>query len=1020
VNRIRYFGGGSALAIALTLAMGSVAAAQETEVEEVVVTGSLIRGTPEDAALPVDVIGQEELEKQGSPSTVELLKALPVSNGVLGDTNQFDSRAQGSEGSGSVNLRGLGPQRTLVLLNGRRLAINPLALAGSGAVDTNTIPSAAIGRVEVLKDGAAATYGSDAIGGVVNFITRKLDGVEMGASYRFIKDSDGDYNAHVNFGQDWDRADAFVSFGYYHRSELSVADRDWANLGYEENPEGGWSAAGNPSSFIPLASAVNRFRDTQCAALGGYEGFSGTPGASPQGVTPVCYWHYTPFDNLVEEEDRYQAYGEFNFEVNENTTAHAEVMWSSTDVPHWKTSPSYALLGVPTASVGGVAGQYRIPANNPGLIAFAAANPLIPTTNSVTGVNGSIAGGLLTIPGTGALVVATRPFGIGGNPMFGYGSSEGKREFDAWRFSGTLSGAVSENTNYDVNITYGRQTGVRTGYDTIVNRYQLALRGYGSLQSDVEAGGGCDAANWSIPGNAGNAALGCYFFNPFSSAIPSNVFTGQTSPQYNAALENDPDLAAWFFQEGWTEQTAQLFTIEGILSGQMGWSLPGGQVGWALGTQYRKDFFESDYNDISNRDINPCIDTPTHGTMDCPNPNGPFAFLGVGTPTELNRDVIAVFTELSLPVTDAIQVQVAARYENYGSKTGSTFDPKVSARWQINDMFAVRGSWGTTFRAPPVVSLTENFVTSLQSIGGVFRAVDIYGNPDLEPETAKTYSLGFIADVGGFNATLDYWNFDFDNPITTDPVAGIVNVVFPNGLAPGDNCNDPDLADLIERFTFTNDQCLVSNIQRLRTDTVNGAAVQTSGVDLLANYDFGDLGFAEFNMGISATYVIEYETADTIVEGVVVAPAFDAVGKLNYQTTAYPIPQIKGEVFFELTRDIHNLRWTTRYIDSYTDQRTAPFRYEGDALDNPLRDDNPYRRAVVSDSFDVQSGKTIDSTIISDLTYRGQFPMETTLVVAVENIFDQDPSFARLDLNYDPFTGDPLGRTVKVSLTKRF
>jgi iron complex outermembrane receptor protein len=1018
MTRTRYFAGGSILALALTLALGSAAAAQDTEttVEEVIVTGSLIRGTPEDAALPVDVISQEDLEKQGSPSTVELLKALPVSNGVLGDTNQFDSRAQGSEGSGSVNLRGLGPQRTLVLLNGRRLSINPLALAGAGAVDTNTIPSAAIGRVEVLKDGAAATYGSDAIGGVVNFITRKgFDGVELGGSYRHIADSDGDYTAHVNLGQDWDRADAFVSFGMFHRSILSVADRDWANLGYEANPEGGWSAAGNPSSFIPLASTANRFRDTQCEVLGGYAGFSGTPGASPQGVTPVCYWHYTPFDNLVEEEDRYQGYGEFNFHVDDTTTAHAEVMWSSTDVPHWKTSPSYALLGVPTANVGGVAGQYYVPPTNPGLIAFAAANPLIPTTHSVTGVNGTISGA--TLAAAGALVVATRPFAIGGNPMFGYGASEGKREFDAWRFSGTLSGEFSEDTNYDLNVTYARQTGVRTGYDTIVNRYQLALRGYGSLQSDAEAGGGCTAAetaNWTT--GAGNATLGCYYFNPFSSAIPSNVFTGQTTPQHTTALENDADLASWFFQELWTEQTAQLWTFEAVVSGQLGMTLPGGQIGWAAGAQHRTDFFEADYNDISNRDLNPCLDTPTHGNMTCANLNGPFAFLGVGSPSELKRSVVAVFGELSLPVTDAVQVQLAARYENYG-QTGSTLDPKISVRWQINDMFALRGSAGSTFRAPPLTSLADNFVTSLQSIGGVFRAVDIFGNPDLEPETAKTYSLGFIADVGGFNATIDYWHFDFENPITTDPVAGIVNTVFPNGLAPGDNCNDPDLADLIDRFTFTNDQCLVSNIQRLRTDTVNGAGVKTSGIDVLANYDFGDLGFAEFSIGASATYVMEYETDATIVEGVEVAAAFDAVGKLNYQTTAYPIPQIKGEVFFELSRDIHNLRWTTRYLDSYTDQRTAPF-----IMDDPdtVADEDPYRRLVVTDSFNVQGGKEIDAFVTSDLTYRALLPMETTVVLSVENIFDAEPSFARLDLNYDPFTGDPLGRTIKVSVTKRF
>ena len=132
MRRVGYLAGGSALAIALSLGLSSTALAQDaTEVEAVVVTGSLIRGTPEDAALPVDVIGAEELAKQGSPTTVDLIKGLSVSNGVLGDTNQFDSRAQGSEGSGSVNLRGLGPTRTLVLINGKRMAINPFALAGA-------------------------------------------------------------------------------------------------------------------------------------------------------------------------------------------------------------------------------------------------------------------------------------------------------------------------------------------------------------------------------------------------------------------------------------------------------------------------------------------------------------------------------------------------------------------------------------------------------------------------------------------------------------------------------------------------------------------------------------------------------------------------------------------------------------------------------------------------------------------------------------------------------------------------
>src|SRR5689334_12703789 len=179
----RYCCGASVVALAIGLAAASAAQAQnapkENTVGEVVVTGSLIAGTSKDAALPVDVVTQEQLQKQGAPTVIELIKQLPESSGVIGESNQFvaGGRGQGQYGTSTVNLRGLGPERTLTLFNGHRL---PLAFAF--APDPNVLPLSAVGRVEVLKDGAAATYGSDAIGGVVNFITkRSQDGWDVGA-----------------------------------------------------------------------------------------------------------------------------------------------------------------------------------------------------------------------------------------------------------------------------------------------------------------------------------------------------------------------------------------------------------------------------------------------------------------------------------------------------------------------------------------------------------------------------------------------------------------------------------------------------------------------------------------------------------------------------------------------------------------------------------------------------------------------------------------------------------------------
>src|SRR6185436_17996836 len=402
------------------------------------------------------------------------------------------ARAQGSEGSGSVNLRGFGPQRTLVLLNGRRMVPSPFLV---GAVDTNFIPLAAIGRVEVLKDGAAATYGSDAIGGVVNFITKEnLRGVDVGADFKAISDSDGDYSASGAYGWGNDRMHGLFAVGYQHRSELLVRDRDWAAKEYLENPQGGWSASGNPSSFIPLvggAPGAGVTRDPQCNALGGFAGTTATN-------APVCYWQYTQYDALTEEEDRYQVYADYNLDITDSTSFHIEAMYANTEIPIYRTSPSYAALQAPTnAAANGVSpvnGQYVVTAQNPGWAPFVAANP-----------------GIFPAGATAALLIANRPFALGGNPLFGYGSSEGPRNYDGFRVSTGLSGDFSDSLHWDVAATYMEQNAAREGRDTIVNRYQLALLGLG--------GPNCNTAA-PTPG-----ANGCFFYNPFNNAIPRNPTT---------------------------------------------------------------------------------------------------------------------------------------------------------------------------------------------------------------------------------------------------------------------------------------------------------------------------------------------------------------------------------------------------------------------------------------------------------------------------------------------------------------
>jgi iron complex outermembrane recepter protein len=995
----------------LASAVSTALAQQTSEVAEVViVTGSYIRGTAEDAALPVDVISAEDLAKQGSPSTLEMIKGLSVSNGVLGDTNQFDARAQGSEGSGSVNLRGFGPQRTLVLLNGRRLVASPFLV---GAVDTNFIPTAAIGRVEVLKDGAAATYGSDAVGGVVNFITKEnLRGVDIGVDFKQIADSDGDYSANGSFGWGNDRSSALFAVGYQHRSELFVRDRDWAAKDYLENPQGGWSASGNPHSFIPIgivpptptnplgAASPLPVRDPGCTPLGGFAGVTATN-------APVCYWQYSKFDALTEEEDRWQVYADYNLDITDSVSWHIEGMYADTEIPIYRTSPSYAALQPPTGltppageTVGGTSpinGQYFVPANNPGYQAFLAANPgVFPGTG-----------------GTGALLIANRPFALGGNPLFDYDSSEGPRNYDGFRVSTGLNGDLSDSLHWDVAGTYMEQNADRFGRDTVVNRYELALRGLGGPNCNIAA---------NTPG-----ANNCFWYNPFNNAIPRNPITGATNPQFNAALANDNrELINWMFPVVSTSQQTTTTVFDAVLSGTTGINLGGGAIGWAFGAQYREDTYKATYSDLNNFAVTPCVNsvkTDILGPEPCTDaqlaaPAGALLFLGGADNRDLSRDVSAVFGELSLPITDSFQAQLAARYEDYGGDIGSSFDPKLSVRWQLFDSLALRGSVGTTFRGPALTQADDSSVTTLQNVAGTFRAIRTFGDPGLKPESAETFNVGMLIKAGGFNASIDYWSFKFQDQIVNEPVAGITSFVF----GAGSTCIGGIANPLAGRFAFrdggnaagagANDgvindlDCTTANIQRLDINVINGPDVKTDGIDVSAQLDWEMLG-GTTTIGLNGTYVLKYDIDPSVVSGNTVSPAFDAAGKLNYQTVAYPLPQIKGNLFLEYSNGPHNIRYTMNYIDSYVDQRTDIFSVSP-AFGPP------------GSPGQVLGGKTIDSTVFHDLSYLVQLPWELTLSATVENFTDEDPSFARLDLSYDPFTSSALGRTYKVGLRKRF
>ncbi|MBK8197732.1 MAG: TonB-dependent receptor [Acidobacteria bacterium] len=964
-------------ASAIALGGSHLAFAQEDESERklgtVTVTGSLIQGTPEDAALPVDVLSAEDLRLQGNPSALDIIKSLPVSSGVLGDTNQFDGRAQGSEGSGTVNLRGLGSSRTLVLLDGKRLAPNPFAFAGNGSVDTNILPLAAIGRIEILKDGAAATYGSDAVAGVVNFITRTdFDGFEVGGDYTVVDGSDGDYKLNAVGGWDTDFGNFLLAAGYQHRSELATTERDWALKPFLDNPQGGWSLVGNPGAFLPVGAAFTPVqgvtRDPGCGVIGGIPLLSG--------ATPVCSFQFTPFDNIVEEDNRYQVLGKADFDLSDKHRLSVQGFYSATEVPRIAYSPSFPPVGgasSPTADASLVPGQFYVPATNPGFAALVAQNP-----------------GLVSPAATGAYLIATRPLGYAGNALEGgRGSERSYREYEHFRISADLKGELTDSINYTLSALTGSQTGRRTNEDTVVNRYALALRGLGGDTCNVAA---------NTPG-----LNGCLWFNPFSNAITANAVTGQANP--NSIGANSIEVLDFILEDTFTEQEIKLTVLEGVLDGQLPIALGDGNIGWAFGGQYRKEEFDRQYNDIANLDVTPCIATVTTGATNCAQPVGALGFLAGSRPLSAEQDIYALFGELSLPFTENFNASLAARYEDYGGDIGSTFDPKLSVRWQVAEPLAFRASIGTTFRGPALTQVATGSLTSLQSVGGTFRAVDIAGNPGLKPESALTYNVGGIFKTGNFNLNVDYWSFDFDDSVVTEPVASMVAAMFPTGLP--NNCGNPAFAALQARFTFTG-PCAVANVSRLSTQYTNGPNIKTSGIDVLTDYTFEDVfgRGVDLELGGSGSYVLEYEVGEVTVEGIAVGAPFSAVGFLNFQTIATPLPELKFEAYANASTENVNARLTARYIGEYEDQRTGLFTVGNPNFPTP--------------GIILPQGQTIKSQVTYDGTVVIQMPWDSTMSFSVENILDTKPPFARLELNYDPYTGDAVGRTFKIGFTKRF
>lgn len=940
---------------AAVLAAPSVVFAEEA-IEEVVVTGSFIRGTPQDAALPVDVVSQQDLMDIGNPTIAEMVRNLNISNGNLAETNQFNgSGGQGNEGVNTINLRGLGSARSLVLINGRRHVAD-----SNIGVDISAIPSIAIGRLEVLKDGAAALYGSDAIAGVVNFITREnFEGVEARVSGQTFEESDGEYQAGIIWGGGNDRWHLTAAAEYERRSEVSLGDLDWAVRPLSANPQGGYSGIGNPGTIFPFGigatgnvGIIGRVTDPRCEEFGNTND-NGT-----------CRFQFTQFDNLVEKQDTYKLFGQLTYDLSENVEFNLEGLYTKMEIPEWKTSPSYP----PQALFGA---DRFVQMDHPGVLDLQAKYPgIFPD-------------------GTLFLAPLVRHAGAAG--FVGGNAREAKRETDTYRIAAGIEGtAFNDELGFNIAVSWSKRERYTTGVDMYVERMALAFDGLG--------GPNCDPAT-GTPGQGG-----CLYYTPFSNGWATSSLTGFQNPDANPELVRmNRELQTWLDTgELGTQTDYELMVFDATFDGTTGIELAGGTVGWAAGIQARQEKYTLDPNDINDLTINPCpfVDpvSVTLGhvdTLDCTQSatttdTGLFAFLSGTIPGDTERTVYGAFVELSLPISEKLTGQLAARFEDYGGNVGETVDPKLALRYQATDNIALRGSVSTTFRGPP-----QNFLqgrgTALSFVAATsaFKAIDTLGNANLKQEEAVASNFGIIFDYPQFFGSIDFWQFDFSDPLQVESFNGIVAAYGSN------SCADPAVAsaacdELRGKISFqAGADPVPGNITRISREYTNGGDITTSGIDWFGQYDF-DTSFGELALGTQGTYTLEYDVDDfTTDDGLFLLAGGDFAGNLNdNRNTLTPITELQGSVFARLTRDAHRLTVTGRYWGEYDDE------------------------GAIADL------QTIDEHFTVDLNYN------TTLMddqlginVSVFNVFDNLAPRAQTDLNYDPYTHSPFGRMIKVGLS---
>jgi iron complex outermembrane receptor protein len=774
------------------------------QLERVEITGSSIRRVDAETALPVTVMTREEIARSGVTSTEQLLASISAVSSS-GSLNNSSGAGLSTYGFSSVSLRGLGEDRTLVLVNGRRLS--PFAGGNGAAVNINAIPLAAIERVEVLKDGASAVYGSDAIGGVVNFILKKdYQGLELGATYGQPTRSGGGKSTRATivggFGNlDRDRFNVTASAALEKETLLFGKDRNFASTGFVQpvldrpatgqgNIEGGYNPSNGTTPFDPAAENATGNTPGRQTGFGnspgtGYgnplaaAGNCGTinmvldPGGPTSKGAPYCSFDSAPFVGLIPKRELTTLSLNGEFKVNDGLRFFGDALYSKSVVTQTiqpspirrsflVTDEQFATSGVnPVLLIRPTNPNYSIASNY--LAAMEAANP------------GQGFGALIGQP----LAVTAR--------VFDFGPRTQKDTSTQDRLVAGIRGTVL-NQDYEVALSTNRnklEGTVTDGYFSQV--------GFSRVVNDLTN----DYNPWSL--------------------TQSQAFNDTLAAQ-NVKYAG-PTLNAKSTGNG----------IDGKLTGDV-MQLPAGMLQYAAGVQYRKEKLDLD---------------PAPALL-----TGDIAGLGGATkPLSRDRKITSVYGELNAPLIKNLEGNVAVRSDRYDD-VGSTSNYKASFRWQPVKQVLLRGSSGSGFRAPTlndlwapqVLGSTEQFTDPATGESGLQVNSLTGGNPALKPEKSRQQTIGLVLQPNdSFSVAIDYFNISVTNLIALPSAQEVVSRF---------RAGDPSFAGLVTLAGNDVD----SIIQTLQ----NVGSLKAKGFDLDANYR-QNVGPGRLNVNFSGTYMQTFD-----------------------------------------------------------------------------------------------------------------------------------------------------------------